>query len=137
MTNIDLILETLEELMPSFFCDDCLSKQVGITPRQQVNALCNKLNSQGLILRKKAPCARCGHLKLVNSLNETFRFRFDKIPSGLPCPSFDRDFEESEPDADNLKAFVVKEPIREIRSGVDFISGEAQSETRVLAEITE
>ncbi len=81
MTNIDLILETLEELIPSFYCDDCLSKQVGITPRQQVNAICNKLNSQGFILRTKALCAQCGHRKLVNSLKETIKSGlYERVP---------------------------------------------------------
>jgi len=75
MTNIDLVLETLEELMPSSYCDDCFSEQLGITPRQQVNAICNKLNSQGLILRTKALCPHCGRRKLVNSLKETFESR--------------------------------------------------------------
>lgn len=71
MTNIDLILETLERFMFSSSCDDCLFEQLGIIPRQQVNAICNRLNSQGLIFRKKGLCPHCGRRKLVNSLFKT------------------------------------------------------------------
>jgi hypothetical protein len=84
MTNIDLILETLEELMPSSYCDDYLSEQLGIRPRHKVNAICNKLNSQGLILRTKALCPHCRRRKMVNSFKGTFKSQV--LPKEVPAP---------------------------------------------------
>jgi hypothetical protein len=85
MMNIDLILETLEELMPSSWCDDCLSEQLAITPRHKVNTICNKLKSQGLILRTKTLCPHCKRRKMVNSFKGTFKSQIlpKEVPSSL------------------------------------------------------
>jgi len=68
MTNTDIILEALEELSPASYCDDCLSRHAAIFPRAQVNIICRKLASQGLVSRSKALCPQCNRRKLVNSL---------------------------------------------------------------------
>ena len=52
------------------YCDDCLSLILRITPRQQVNQICRKLQYQGLIVREKGVCFRCGKHKIVNYLRE-------------------------------------------------------------------
>ena len=39
-----------------------------VLPRQQVNQLCNKLLSKGLVIRAEGTCAGCGHRKIVNTL---------------------------------------------------------------------
>lgn len=53
------------------YCDDCLSLELGITPRQQVNQICRKLQSQGKLVRKKGTCVLCRRNKLVNFLTES------------------------------------------------------------------
>ena len=52
------------------YCDDCLSLILRITPRQQVNQICRKLQYQGLIIREKGVCFKCGKYKIVNYLKE-------------------------------------------------------------------
>lgn len=70
MDNSDIILEYLEENRPSEYCDDCISDQLGIKPRQQVNQICNRLLSQSMIKRSKGLCALCHGRKLVNAFNQ-------------------------------------------------------------------
>lgn len=48
------------------YCDDCLSKELNIKPRQQVNRICNKLKKQGLLKRERKQCCYCSKDKLVN-----------------------------------------------------------------------
>ena len=68
MSNADIILEFLEHDRARQFCDGCISKQLGIKPRQQVNQVCNKLSKQGAIHRADGTCARCGGSTKVNAL---------------------------------------------------------------------
>jgi hypothetical protein len=67
MTNTDQIIEFLEE-QERGMCDDCLSERLHITPRQQVNAICRRLQSDGLILRSREVCPTCSRIKLMNLL---------------------------------------------------------------------
>jgi hypothetical protein len=67
MTNTDQIIEFLEE-QERGMCDDCLSDRLRITPRQQVNAICRRLQSDGLISRSKKICPSCSSIKLINCL---------------------------------------------------------------------
>ena len=69
MSNADVILEFLEANPSGRYCDDCLSSQLGITPRQQVNQIGNTLLRQGAIQRRKGRCTLCGkYNKIVNYL---------------------------------------------------------------------
>ena len=62
------VLELLENISPSGRCDDCLSEELHIRPRQTINLICRPLHAAGKIERFKAACATCGKVKLVNSL---------------------------------------------------------------------
>lgn len=66
MSNSDNILELLEEIRPKAYCDDCLSNELKIKPRQQVNQICRKLANENKINRTKATCDSCVKEKLVN-----------------------------------------------------------------------
>ncbi|MDD8019992.1 MAG: hypothetical protein PHU81_02245 [Acidobacteriota bacterium] len=68
MTNIEKILEFLSQNNEGY-CDDCLSRESGIGPRQQVNSVCRSLAMKGKILRPKALCCSCLKNKKVNKLN--------------------------------------------------------------------
>ena len=67
MRNRERILNHLE-ITPPGACDDCISTSLDITPRQQVNQICNRLANQGLITRQHMKCPRCMILKLVNQI---------------------------------------------------------------------
>lgn len=69
MSNSDNILELLEEIRPKAYCDDCLSHELKIKPRQQVNQICRKLANENKIKRTKATCDGCLKEKLVNQSN--------------------------------------------------------------------
>lgn len=62
---IDYLLE-IEEDIPE--CDDCLSKRLDITPRQQINAIANKLKKSGKVNRYKKECHTCLKNKLVTEI---------------------------------------------------------------------
>jgi hypothetical protein len=63
MSNTDRVLEALE--VHGELDDDELSTRSGVTPRQQVNQLCRRLEAQGRITRVVGACG-----KLVNRLTE-------------------------------------------------------------------
>ena len=50
------------------FCDDCLSLRLQIFPRQQVNQICRKLQSEGIVYRRRGICHACGRNKIINFL---------------------------------------------------------------------
>jgi len=62
------ILELLEAVHPEGRCDDCLSTELNIKPRQSVNIVCRPLHAAGKITRMKDACSLCGKVKLVNTL---------------------------------------------------------------------
>ena len=70
MDNSERILKWLRLRKLEAYCDDCLSEELGIYPRQQINIICRNLSRKGLIRRFKYYCNICGKLKLVNSLSE-------------------------------------------------------------------
>lgn len=65
MTSFDVILTFLKD-NGGMYCDDCLSKLCGITPRQQVNQVCNKASENGRGIRKVygGVCKKCGGRKI-------------------------------------------------------------------------
>ncbi|MCM3359245.1 hypothetical protein [Psychrobacillus sp. MER TA 171] len=65
MSNMKIVqnfINTTNDL----YCDDCLSEVLVIKPRQQVNQICNKLKTQGIIKREIKQCCYCSKDKLVN-----------------------------------------------------------------------
>jgi hypothetical protein len=71
MSSGALIQELLDDLTPQTRCDDCLSDELTIRPRQTVNQLCRLLAAQNRISRARATCTRCGKLKTSNSSNSS------------------------------------------------------------------
>jgi len=69
MSNSDIILEFLEESRPGEYCDDCISSQLEIKPRQQVNQIGNRLMRQGTIRREKGLCGLCHKRKTINAFS--------------------------------------------------------------------
>ena len=65
MSNKDQILATLSRLKEPI-CDDCLSQQSRVQPRNTVNKLCSDLEHQGSLLRRRTPCFSCDKHKLTN-----------------------------------------------------------------------
>jgi hypothetical protein len=63
------VLELLEEIRPRGYCDDCLSIELDIQPRQAVNQICRALFAAKSIERAKANCDRCGKEKIINVRN--------------------------------------------------------------------
>jgi hypothetical protein len=65
MNNSDMIIEWLKTHNRKY-CDDCLSDILHISPRQQVNQICNRLTKSHEIRRVKDSCDSCNCDKLVN-----------------------------------------------------------------------
>ncbi len=65
MTNKDRILSvmTTQEI-----CDDCLSDQSGVRPRQTVYSICRTLSQESVITRNQGKCNLCRKPKLVSLL---------------------------------------------------------------------
>ena len=63
--NFEIIYDFLRETKKSY-CDDCLSKFTKVTPRQQVNALCNA--HQDKITKKRGACMNCEKIKITRSV---------------------------------------------------------------------
>jgi len=64
MTHKDRIKEALKTR--GAMCDDCLSAETKIKPRQAVNIACRALALDGLLVRSKDVCPRCRATKLTN-----------------------------------------------------------------------
>lgn len=62
-SNLNTIINFLEDT-GNQYCDDCISKNTGITPRQQVNQICNK--AKDIICSKNtSDCYECGKRKIT------------------------------------------------------------------------
>lgn len=68
MTHADVIVELLDDAFPGAYCDDCLSRELGIEPRQQVNQIAHKLATKHKIIRQRGHCASCTKIKTINAL---------------------------------------------------------------------
>jgi hypothetical protein len=66
MSNAETILEFLDERFSTGVCDDCISRETRVEPRQQVNQICRQLEQRRTIARYIERCAVCGHTKRVN-----------------------------------------------------------------------
>lgn len=65
MTNPERIYGYLVNNRGSFSCDDCLTKEVGLKRRQQVQPVTDTLRLTPGFERQQGHCSRCGHEKLV------------------------------------------------------------------------
>lgn len=79
LAHKDTILDYLNT-HKGFFCDDCLSENCDIVPRQTVFQVCTKLNKQGLIKRGITACNCCGRIKKSNSAREGAIVQLPKVP---------------------------------------------------------
>lgn len=59
------IVERFIESKRNFFCDDCLSEELSIYPRQNINTLVRKLVKEQGYHREKMECDRCKKVKLI------------------------------------------------------------------------
>ncbi len=67
MTNMDIIVQYIIKHDNNAFCDDCLSEQCSVKPRQQVNQICNKKEGT-VFISEKFYCTHCGKIKKVRKL---------------------------------------------------------------------
>jgi len=69
-THKEVIIEYLNK-EKKYFCDDCLSELLNITPRQQIYAICTTLFKQDVINRYKGECSYCKKInKLVSGIGD-------------------------------------------------------------------
>lgn len=68
ITNEKKVIEFLSANKDSGYCDDCISYNLNIKPRQQVNQICSILESKKDIERIKSTCQICRKLKILNYL---------------------------------------------------------------------
>lgn len=71
MSNIDTIIEFLEARQPNSVCDDCISQETNVEPRQQVNQICRRLERKGIIARSQEKCSVCESNKICNKIFST------------------------------------------------------------------
>jgi hypothetical protein len=71
MSNTVAILALLDDLKPQGQCDDCLSVELDIQPRQTVNQICRTLAAAKKIERIKSQCVRCGSKVKITSIFTT------------------------------------------------------------------
>ena len=76
MTNKDKILAVLGRVKKPI-CDDCLSREAQVRPRQAARQICLALGRQDALRREKVPCSSCGKRKLCSLIAE-------RPPAGLP-----------------------------------------------------
>jgi hypothetical protein len=81
LSSKERILDVLESV-PNGICDDCLSEQTQVRPRQQVNSICRSLSNSGKAKREKALCPSCNKIKVLNML-VTGEAGKGSVPSGL------------------------------------------------------
>jgi len=65
-----------------FYCDDCISKNCDIIPRQTVFQVCTKLHKQGLINRSIETCKFCKGVKKSSSIIDEVKIESFPLTSG-------------------------------------------------------
>lgn len=69
MSNAETTLKFLKGI-PNGCCDDCISRETRIKPRQQVNHICRRMVPRE-ITRRQDRCTLCSHTKIVNIIRES------------------------------------------------------------------
>jgi len=112
MSNPEMILELLGDIYPARYCDDCLSAELDIYPRQQVNQICRKLESQGKLIRQEGLCEKCQKEKKTNILNRNIQIMPTRKHPGVKESNLSICFTGSREDysdeIDRLRAAIVK-----------------------------
>ncbi len=68
-------------------CDDCLSKEMHVKPRQAINSVCRTLASRNELKRKRISCPVCAKTKIVNQLASVIDVSSDEVePDSVPEP---------------------------------------------------
>ena len=67
MSNPERILEYLEAVQKEC-CDDCISREARVEPRQQVNQICRQMAQRRQVTRRKARCTLCDSTKTVTTI---------------------------------------------------------------------
>jgi hypothetical protein len=67
MTNPERVFALLVSRSPQAFCDDCISKEAEVVPRQAANVIASTLGLTREFERGKdgLQCSECGELKIV------------------------------------------------------------------------
>ncbi|MEM5009295.1 hypothetical protein WKH57_01110 [Niallia taxi] len=68
MTNTEVVLKHIIMNPSQFYCDDCLSEILSITPRQQINQICRKLEKGNTLIRVVDQCSNCSKDKILNKV---------------------------------------------------------------------
>ena len=63
MTNAEAVINFLSNKP---YCDDCISEELNIKPRQTINQICRILDNVKAIQRVKGSCSSCARDKIVN-----------------------------------------------------------------------
>lgn len=81
--NKDIVLKMLLDYGKPM-CDDCLSSNTGILPRQHINRICRDLKGSNHIKRYKDSCSDCKKdNKFVNNLSDIQEIKLDKKTIGV------------------------------------------------------
>ncbi|MEL1135063.1 hypothetical protein AAC978_07745 [Desulfitobacterium sp. THU1] len=102
MAQKDVVLDFLQQ-HPCIFCDDCLSRETKIEPRQTIFQLCTALYNQELIERDKLECSVCGKIKKASrakTINST----------QLPKPLTDTTSKEVKPKSKQPRKAYIDRP---------------------------
>lgn len=67
-TNLSIIYNFLSKSEKAY-CDDCLSKLTGVSPRQQINQICNR-NTNVICRNDYERCYNCNKYKIVRTLKK-------------------------------------------------------------------
>ncbi|WJW74363.1 hypothetical protein QVG61_07505 [Thiohalobacter sp. IOR34] len=86
MTNKDRILDSLNKHGP--MCDDCLSSETKINPRQTINIACRSMAEDNLLVRSKDLCPNCRGTKIINRVRDSAGIKYrEESVSGNPFPN--------------------------------------------------
>ena len=66
MTVLERVKSLLAKIAPNAVCDDCMARDLAITPRQHANHKTRELARLPAFERKQGTCAMCkGHKKVI------------------------------------------------------------------------
>ncbi|MBP7795104.1 MAG: hypothetical protein KA087_05465 [Candidatus Saccharicenans sp.] len=111
MSNSEMILELLGDIYPARYCDDCLSKELSIRPRQQVNQICRKLEGKGKLVRQDGLCEKCKKEKKTNTLKRNIQIapitRHSQVKESNVSYGLRRSYEDTDA-IEGLRSGIVK-----------------------------